>query len=81
MHAPGLVRWLLALGTAVTSMAVGAAADTARTTAALRPPVHVAVAANFAVPFAELAARFTAATGQRLGPRTRPCVVFANGLR
>jgi molybdate transport system substrate-binding protein len=68
----GVYLLVLAMFGAAAATAAGASStgpDSVRA-AALRPPVHVAIAANFAVPFAQIAAAFTAATGQQLTTST-----------
>ena len=75
-----LVAGLGALA-ATAAAAPGSAADSVRAAAAARGPVHVAVATNFAVPFAQLAARFTATTGQRLTTSTGSTAQLAAQIR
>lgn len=62
----------------IVAAVLGAGAPAA---AASRSPVHVAVAANFAAPFARIAAAFTAATGQQLTTSTGSTAQLAAQIR
>jgi molybdate transport system substrate-binding protein len=75
-----LVVAVLGIGTAAARGAPGAGADSMRT-GSVRAPLHVAVAANFAVPFAQIAAAFTAATGQRVTTSTGSTSQLAAQIR